>query len=58
MTEFDTIEKLNFRLSDNTESSAIINKLIDKINELTQKVNELNYEVGIIHEWKLQKEGI
>ncbi|KKP51569.1 MAG: hypothetical protein UR43_C0019G0012 [candidate division TM6 bacterium GW2011_GWF2_33_332] len=55
-----TIEKLNFRLhqSSNDENSAIINNLIDKVNELTEKVNELNYEVGTIHEWKIEKEGI
>jgi len=40
------------------ETSAIINNLIDKINELTETVNGLDYEVGVLHDWKLQKEGI
>ena len=40
------------------ETSAIINNLIEKINELTQTLNGLNYEVGVLHDWKLQKEGI
>jgi flagellar hook-associated protein FlgK len=58
------IEKLNFRLHDaanyvgDHELAGAINHLIDKVNELTQKVNELNYEISVIHEWKLQKEGI
>ena len=59
-----TIEKLNFRLPDSAhdvnahELAGLLNNLIDKVNELTQQVNELNYELSVIHEWKLQKEGI
>ena len=33
-------------------------ELMAKINELIEKINELNFEVAVIHEWKLQKEGI
>jgi hypothetical protein len=32
--------------------------MIDKINELTERVNELDYELSVIHEWKIEKEGI
>lgn len=58
------IEKINFRLHDASnytdahELAGVCNALIDKVNELTEKVNALNNEVGCIHEWKLQKEGI
>ena len=59
-----TIEKINIRLhdaahySDAHELAGVCNILIDKVNELTQKVNELNFEVAVLHEWKLKKEGI
>lgn len=55
-----TIKKLEFRMNTlkDQEASAIVNNLIDKINELTEIVNELNYTVGVLHDWKLQKEGI
>jgi len=55
-----TIEKIKIKLSepDLDVSMYAINILIEKVNELTQVVNELNYEVGVIHEWKLEKEGI
>jgi len=55
-----TIEKIKIKLSepDLDVSMYAINILIEKVNELTQVVNDLNYEVGVIHEWKLEKEGI
>ena len=53
-----TIEKIQIRLSEHTDTNDAINILIDKINELIQTVNELNFEVAGIHEWKLEKEGI
>ena len=56
--EMKTITKLEFRLSEPNEVNAIINQLIDKINELTQELNELKFEVAVIHEWKIEKEGI
>lgn len=58
------VQKLEFRLHDAAhytdahELAGVINRLIDKINELTQTINELNYEVDVLHEWKLTKEGI
>ena len=53
-----TIKKIKIRLSVNEENSAVINDLIDKINELTDIINDLNFEISVLHEWKLQKEGI
>jgi len=57
-------EKINIRLhdaanySDAHELAGVINVLIDKVNELTQELNELKFEVAVIHEWKIEKEGI
>lgn len=53
----ETITKITVNTSDFDKTAYMI-LLINKVNELTGKVNELNYTVGVLHEWKLQKEGI
>lgn len=47
------------------EQEVKIRKLIEKLDALDEKIKMFeeklkvqNYELGVIHEWKLQKEGI
>jgi hypothetical protein len=43
-------ERLEFRLNSNDETSAVINKLIDKINELVIDVNYIYAKFSIAEE--------
>jgi len=54
------IEKLEIPLGYHGKESLSMGNavIVSKINELIEKINELNYEVGVIHEWKIEKEGI
>jgi len=49
-------------LGDNLKSVHDAPIMDQKQNEviilLAKKIDELNYKLGVLHEWKLQKEGI
>ena len=57
-SEMEKIIEIKGRSSGNSQDSELINKLLDKVKELTRAINELNSEVAVIHEWKIEKEGI